>query len=112
MRLASCGDLCAPWAPSWRSPGLRIPEFALVIRLGLGTKSFLGRGTQLTVGEGGTPALLTVLCPLPNTCEHVVGTHRCLEQMNLELLEAGFPKGLVRRGHFSRPVQNYAETYL
>lgn len=64
------------------------------------------------MGEGVTPTLLTVLCPVPNTCGHVVGTHRCLEQMNLELLEAEFPKGLVGGGHFSSPLQNCAGTYL
>lgn len=33
-----------PWAPSWRSPGLRLPEFALAMGLGQGGTALWGRG--------------------------------------------------------------------
>lgn len=63
---------------SYGALGSKLLEFALVIRLGLATKFFLARGTQLRVGEAGTPALFIVLNPVPNPYGHVVGTHRCL----------------------------------
>lgn len=58
--------------------------------LGLGTESLLAKGTQLCR----TPALLAVLCSVPGTCGHVVGTHRCLGWMHLELFEARFLGGV------------------
>lgn len=49
-----------PWAPTWSSSSLRLPEFTLVAGLGLGTKSLLARGTR-PVGVGLRPCWLC--CP-------------------------------------------------
>lgn len=91
-------------APSWRSSGLRLPEFALVMGLGLGTKSLLARGTQICVGGGGMLTLFTVLYPVPNTCGHVMGTHTCLV-CTPELLKA---ESLRFGGNGPRTVQGIA----
>lgn len=77
------------WAPGWRSPGLRLPEFASAMGLGLGTESLLAKGTQLCR----TSALLAMLCSVPSTCGHVVGTHRRLGWMHPEPFEAEFLGG-------------------
>lgn len=51
-----------PWAPTWSSSSLRLPEFTLVAGLGLGTKSLLARGTRpVGVGVGLRPCWLC--CP-------------------------------------------------
>lgn len=76
--------------------------------LGLGTESLLAKGTQLCR----TPALLTVLCSVPGTCGHVVGTHRCLGWMHLELFEAGFLGGVGVALGGKDPLQNCAGTCL